>query len=404
MGAAPSAADAELARLRNEMSELRRIVDQQKQTIDRLSERLDGVPGGDGSPSASSPDTSGTRGPLTLSGEGGVAFFSGQNDSRFSHQAFRVDEFRLFLESPVFKDTYIFAEVNLAERERTANNLYLGEAYLDFENLSKFWGVDRLVNARIGRIDIPFGEEYSKRDSVDNPLLTHSIMDFWGVDEGIEIYGGLGRANYVLAVQNGGHPAFEDGNGDKAVTGRVGYQLTDHVQLSLSAMRTGEISVKGDGMAELWLGNDWVRPLPGASPTQFHTDLAELDIQAKLGRTKLKAYGGLGRYEDDGSAAGRCRNFQFASIEGVVNITEAWYGATRVGVFYAPEGFPLPGPSFNSKTMTWRLWQASVGMGYRVWKNATAKMEYAFIGGRELDGRQRDHEDLLGLGFSFRLP
>ena len=67
-----------------------------------------------------------------------------------------------------------------------------------------------MLNVRAGRIDVPFGEEYLMRDAIDNPLISHSLPDIWGVDEGIELYGAAGKFSYVVAVQNGGIPATRD--------------------------------------------------------------------------------------------------------------------------------------------------------------------------------------------------
>src|SRR5437016_14557117 len=88
-------------------------------------------------------------------------------------------------------------------REAQDLSLQLGEAYLDFENVSRLWNSDRMLNVRAGRMDIPFGEEYLNRDAIDNPLISHSLSDFWGVDEGLELYGRVGKFSYVLAVQDG---------------------------------------------------------------------------------------------------------------------------------------------------------------------------------------------------------
>ena len=128
---------------------------------------------------------------------------------------------KLFVEAPLWTDTYFFSELNLTQREDPTESLQLGELYVDFENVSRLWHQDKLLNLRIGRMDIPFGEEYLVRDSIDNPLITHSLSDIWGVDEGVELYGAYGKFSYVAAVQNGGHPEFRDFNSDKSITARV---------------------------------------------------------------------------------------------------------------------------------------------------------------------------------------
>jgi hypothetical protein len=93
---------------------------------------------------------------------------------------FRIDEAKLFVEAPIWGDVYFYSELNLATREESNVALHLGELYLDFENVSQLWNCDRMLNLRIGRLDIPFGEEYLTRDAIDNPLISHSLVDFWG--------------------------------------------------------------------------------------------------------------------------------------------------------------------------------------------------------------------------------
>src|SRR6185503_10565035 len=110
----------------------------------------------------------------------------------------------------IWNHVYFFSELNIVTREDDDFRLQAGEVYVDFENLSRWWNRDGQLNLRAGRFDIPFGEEYLTRDAIDNPLISHSITDLWGVDEGLELYGEIAGVQYVAALQNGGHPALRD--------------------------------------------------------------------------------------------------------------------------------------------------------------------------------------------------
>src|SRR5262249_49043636 len=147
---------------------------------------------------------------------------------------FRVDEAKLFVEAPLGHEIYFFTEVNLITRESYDDNIKLGELYVEFEDLLRFWNHPDRLNVRAGRMDIPFGEEYLTRDAIDNPLILHSITDFWGVDEGVEVYGRWNHLHYVLAVQNGGHPILRDFNSDKSVTARATYDAPAGLHFALS--------------------------------------------------------------------------------------------------------------------------------------------------------------------------
>src|SRR5262245_42813806 len=138
-------------------------------------------------------------GKVRITGEGGVAFFDTGSEGMFPNNEFRVDEAKLFVEAPIWENVFFFGELNIAAREKDDLDLRLGELYLDFAEVSQLLGRDRMLNIRAGRIDIPFGEEYLARDVIDNPLISHSLADLWGVDEGIELYGSVGKFSYVVA-------------------------------------------------------------------------------------------------------------------------------------------------------------------------------------------------------------
>ena len=59
-------------------------------------------------------------GQINISGEGGVAFFNSGSHGQFPNAEFRVDEAKLFVEAPIWKEVYFFSELNLATRENSA--------------------------------------------------------------------------------------------------------------------------------------------------------------------------------------------------------------------------------------------------------------------------------------------
>src|SRR5580700_1123361 len=170
---------------------------------------------------------------VSISGEGGVGFFTTGSEGAYPHSQFRLDEARLFIESPVWNDVYIYCQLDMATPEEQDVQLRLGETYLDFENVSRLWNCDRMLNVRFGRIYIPFGEEYQTRFAIDNPLISRSLTDLWGINAGIELYGTLGKFCYAIAAQDGGIPDTTDGEADKSIAGRLGYDPTRWLHLSV---------------------------------------------------------------------------------------------------------------------------------------------------------------------------
>jgi len=301
-----------------------------------------------------------------ISGEAGVAFFHSGSAGQFLNSEFRVDEAKLFVDAQVFDNIYFFTELNLTQRESQNESISFGELYLDVENLSRLWGKDNQLNLRVGRLDVPFGEEYLVRDVIDNPLIAHSLADFWGVDEGVELHGTFGKVSYVFAVQNGGHPTLRDYNSDKAIVGRLSFDPTQWLHFSVSGMRTGDLDVQDDMLSELWFGGGFFRALGNpATTTTFHANLFQADIALQLPRGHLKLAGGGARYDDNDTTADNHRNIWFYSTEGLVNVTEKFYTAARFSHIVVPDGYPLVGVgdfgNYFYTELTRNLWRLSFG-------------------------------------------
>jgi hypothetical protein len=343
-------------------------------------------------------------GNVHLSGEGVIAFFNTGSEGFAPHSEFRVDEARLFVESPVWDDVYFFGEADLATRENNDFNVKLGELYLDFEDVSKLWGRNGQLNLRVGRMNIPFGEEYLNRYAIDNPLILHSLSDLWGFDQGVELYGSAGKFGYVAAVQNGGDNVH-DFNGDKSVAGRFSYDPTQRLHFSVSGMRTGDLSVQGDKLSALWFGGGFFRSVGSPATTTFHANLVEGDVAARWSSGYLKAFGGYVRYGDNDPKADNGRNLFYYSAEAVQHLSKKFYAAARFSEILAPDGYPLVGNgNFHNYFITdlsTRLWRLSVGLGYRFSDRLIVKTEYAAERGRESDGEARNHEDFIGVESAF---
>src|SRR5687768_8715654 len=387
---------------------LRNELDAQKQLIDDLKSRLDPAPSD--LQQDSRPGTShGMKfGRIHLSGEGGVAFFHTGSAGQYPNGDFRVDEAKLFLEAPLWHSTYIFTELDLVTREANDEFFHLGELYVDFENVLRRWTDHNFLSVRVGRFDIPFGEEYLVRDVIDNPLISHSLGDLWGIDEGIELYGSAFGFDYVLAVQNGGHPTLSDFDSDKSVAGRLGYNFGKVARLSFSGIRTGDLSTEDDGMSELWFGNGFFRGLglSDAAPT-FSANVYELDAQTFWKTGHLKLAGGYFEYQDSDVTVDRSRDGYYYYAEVLQHLIPKLYSAARFSQIVADDGMPIVGHgdfgNYFFGPLTTDLWRLSIGLGYRWNENLLAKIEYTLEQGELLNGADRDHHNFFGaeIGFQF---
>lgn len=385
---------------------LTRSVASLQQTTDQLGRNASASSAAAEPPALPQAPTGFGPGQVRISGEGGMLFWKTGSDGFAPNSEFRIDEARLFVESPVIDNVYAYVELNLATREEPDIEARLGEAYLDFENVSRLWGQDRQLNVRFGRFFAPFGEEYQTRYAIDNPLISHSLADIWTVDEGLELYGCLGRLSYAVAVQNGGTPDTSDFDRDKAVIARLGYDPTARLHLSVSAMRTGDLDVHGDKLSAAWFGGGFFRSLGSAATTKFHANLLEGDLQYRLPHGSLHAFGGCVHYDDNDPTGSNRRDVYYYSLEAIQDITRKFYAGVRFGQIFAHNGFPIVGNGdfgdYLFGDLTQQIWRLSLGAGYRYSPNLVFKAEYTFEGGKTTTGEQRDHENLFGVQAAFR--
>jgi hypothetical protein len=375
----------------------------QEQELQGLRDRLDSPPAA--SPAAAAP----TDREIRISGEAGLGLFNSGVRGQYPNAEFRLDEARVFIDAAVWKNAYLFSEIDLRTREATDDNVYAGELYAGFENIAGQWGADDLLNLRVGRFYIPFGEEYQKRMVLDDPLISHSVSDLWGLDQGIEAYGKKGDLSYVIAVQNGGNNSLHDFNSDKSLTGRIGYDPAAWLHLSASAMRTGRLNSAGDQLSALWFGNGFLRMLgPGTASSVFNATLAELDGSVHWDGGSLGAAGGLLNYGDSSRTSNDSRRLTYYYLESTQQLVGQLLAAARLSHISAPRGFPLVGQgSFGANLFgnqpTASLTRLSVGLDYRFGPPLLLKLEYSPEWGRTLAGATRNGEDLLSteLGVKF---
>jgi hypothetical protein len=441
----PSVFAQETADLQKELQELREQnrllqnqLQQQRDMIDQLNQKFSGLEKTNAQRESDlrslKEDVEGTKPPpensrgfsvgnVVVTGEGGAGFFETGSNGKYPNAAFRVDEARLFFDAPIWDDVYFYGQVDLITPQAPDNGLYLGELYLQFENLAKHWDMDQLLNARLGQFYIPFGEEYQDRFAIDDPLISHSLSDLWGYNPGVELYGSWRKLSYVVAVQNGGISTLNDGTADKSVTGRIGYDPLSWLHLSASAMRTGDLSVQNDGVSAIWFGGGLFQSIGSTNTTLFHVNLAELDASAKWKRGYVKLAGGYADYNDNdptpvvaGSAgaggygtvsggtptADHHRDIYYYYVEALQHLTPKIYGVTRFSQIRAAGGYPIEGDTATFGLPTSDLWRLSLGLGYQLNSHLVLKAEYMFEQGQLSTDGPRNHENMFATEAAFK--
>ena len=401
----------QLRQVKQQNDALQQQLLRQQEMIDELNRKVATLTSSptDAAPATSSAPTKGfSLGKVRLSGEGGAGFFHSQSEGQFPNSEFRIDEAKLFVEAPIWGEVYFFGELNLFSREALNDYvMYAGEVFLDVENISRLWNQEGQFNLRLGRFDIPIGEEYLRRDAIDNPLVSHSIMDLWGVDEGVAFYGSFkGKLHYIAAVQNGGSNGTRDFDGDKSVAVRIGYDPIKPLHLSVSAMRTGELDAADDRTSELWLGSGLIRSLGSAATTSFEADVLQGDVELKLATSTVRASGGVLRYDDNDPGVNNRREVYYYAVEAIQRIYRGAYAAARWSQVFANDGFLIVGNGdrdtfYRSGTLTEDLWLLSLGLGYRWSDQLVLKAEYSFSHGHLANGGERDDENLVAALVAF---
>lgn len=414
-------APIELGQFQAQNHNLQLQVQEQQKQIDELRQRLDALQGSsraEPSPasvrtqpepavSAEAPTWRAAR-EIRVSGEAGLGYFSSGSAGAYPNNEFRLDEARIFLEAAVWKNVYFYTGMEFATRESEENNIRVGELYADVEDVLTA-GRDRRLSLRVGRFNIPFGVEYQYRSVLTNPLITHSVADIWGIDEGVQLYGVFGPVTYNLAVQNGGNATRRDYQRDKSLAARVGFQPTKSLSLSASAYRTGKLDSKEDYASELWFGGGFFTARgPSATTPTFQVELYELDAQWQWEQGHIKAASGSARFSDTSTTGNNSRHLHYFSLELEQLIVDHLYGAARYGAVRVADGYPLVGLGdfgkyYFASPPTEELHRLSLGLGYRFSAALIWKLEYSWENGRLINGAERKNEDLFSteLGLKF---
>ncbi len=396
----------EVQLLREQNALLQQQVKQQGEQINSLSEQFRELQAGrqaDGGNDQPAKPGKAFLDKVNIGGEGGAGYAFTQPDGFAPNGKFQLDDARLFLEAPVWDDVYFYGEVVLAYPGQQNNTLQLGELYVEFENISKLWQQDDQLNARVGQMYIPFGEEYLVRNAIDNPLISESLLDFWGVTPGAALYGNWGKFSYVTAVQNGADGSNGAG-GDKSVAGRIGFDPNEHWHFSVSGMRTGNLNA--DQLSAMWFAGGYFRSIGSAGTTQFHAEAAELDATARWKSGHVKAFGGWAGYSDNDPTGKNTRNIYYYSAEVLQQLPKKFYAVTRFSQAICNDGIPMVGfgdfGQYFYGPLTDNLWRLSLGLGYKFSDRLVLKAEYSFERGQEVGGGTRNQEDFFGTEAAFK--
>lgn len=328
---------------------------------------------------------------LDITGFGAAGYLRSGPGGERPNGGFAVKETSLFLEADVWENTSLFFEIQvspLLQDDRVS--FETGEVYANFRNVWTNDSGDHL-GFKVGRIDIPFGEEYVWGDSPDNPMISHTVSFPWLTDEGVAAYGRFRGVGWVASITDGTMMRSVDETASKAFNLKVYGQPWRPVSVSASVMRNDDTS-----MSALYLGETCFspvgddihgRPVPstaGQSPSDFvDVVLSQVDVTVSP-INEVTVWTSAGRAFVDDTVESFDRNLRWFSAEMRAALPiDRTYAAVRyseMGTTRSDGGYSLGGGFLTDGRLAFgydvtRVQRWSAGLGWRVNPRAVAKVE-----------------------------
>ena len=321
-------------------------------------------------------------------GFGAAGFYDTGSAGTRNDGGFEIKEASLFIEADVWDNTSFYVELQ-TNRLGQDNLLFTrtAEAYVHLHELRL--GRFPPVGLKLGRIDLPFGEEYLRQDAIDNPLITNSVIYPYGWDEGLLLYGDFHDLGWVLAITDGTLERSMEENSDKAINFKIDGNFAESLYLSFSAMDNGDTSVSA-----LQFGGSFLQPVGGfghqsgvgnSSSTEIDASLSELDVRYDFRLSSYEGYValslGAARQKDDDSFFDR--DFRWFSIEPYLSLSSQWYAVLRyseIGTYDDDEGYHFDGKTFAGGNVAFgydvrRLKRIGLGVGWTPNPHVRGKLE-----------------------------
>ena len=315
---------------------------------------------------------------MTVSGFGGMGYLKTGAAGTRRNGGFLIKEVSLFLEQDVWSDITFFVEIQ-TNRLGQDSTLFIrtGEVYIHFRNLTEIQGKSSL-GLKIGRFDIPFGEEYLWQDAKDNPLISNSAYYPYGWDEGVLFYGTISRINWIFSIMDGTYQRSVEDHPSKAWTGKIYTDLWNRFYLSISLMTNGWAN-----KSAIEFGESHIEPVGlhysstnGKSPNdKVKSNLLEIDVKYRLGN--LGKWGHVSATFGSAQLIDRnpefSRDWKWFSIEPLIKINNNIYGIFRlseIGTYNNRKGYHFDGKTtaggnnaFGYDTRRFR--RVSMGVGWK---------------------------------------
>lgn len=352
---------------------------------------------------------------VDIYGFGGVGYYETGGDGTQPYGTFSIKEASLFIEGEVWENTSFFLEVQ-TNRLGQDDKKYVrtGEVYLHLRNLVVG---EKSMGLKMGRIDIPFGEEYLWQDAIDNPLITNSVAYPYGFDEGVLAYGNIGELGWITAITDGTDHRSQEDSTDKAYNLKFYGDVSANLYLSFSWMSNGSgaksaFEFGGSHFEPVTCNAQEIASFYCTTADSSPSSLVESQLFQIDGKYTFKEWGYIsffgGKANQDDRAPGFDRDIRWFTVEPYWKINQNWFAIARyseIGTYDSELGYHFDGKIFANGNSsfgfdTQRLRRTSLGLGWILNPNMRIKLEIGSDDFTLIDSSIRPNEgdrDFFGL-------
>jgi hypothetical protein len=305
-----------------------------------------------------------------------------------NHGGFEIKEAALFIEADIWENALFFLELQTNRLGRdSAVFTRTGEVYLHFRDIHV--AEDFSFGMKLGRIDIPFGEEYLWQDAIDNPLIQDSAAWACGTDEGLLVYSAFKSINWIVSVTDGALSRSIEDDSEKAWNVEIYGNPIDALKLSFSFMSNGSSKCSALQFAGSFLqpvGASHLSTLGDSPSESVDNILGEIDAIYSFALSptvegRLALSFGAAKQDDNESAFDR--DFRWFSVEPSVSFKRKWYAVARlseIGTYDADQGYHFSAKIYAGGNAafgydTRRLRRLELGFGWTPNPNPRVKFE-----------------------------
>ena len=353
-----------------------------------------------------------------FSGFAGVGFYDTGTAGTRDHGGFEIKEASLFIETQVWEGSSFFFEFQL-NRLGFDSQRYTrtGEVYFRVQDLLP--AEDKVLGFKLGRIDVPFGEEYLWQDAIDNPLITNSASYVYATDEGMVVYSKFKGIDWTFAVTDGLLSRSTEDTSDKAFNLKLSGRPTESIYASVSYMNNGDSS-----LSAMQFGGSFGQPvgawhdstLGDSTSETVSLELAGADLKYQFGGDGYQGYvtASVGMAKLDDSDPLFSRDFRWFAVEPYVQFNNGIYLVARyseIGTYDDDEGYHFAGKTFAGGNESFgydtkRFRRLGLGLGWRPNPRVRAKLElgkdwFELIDASLID-TQNENRNFLGLEIAVR--